>query len=130
MKSKRRAIALKNYRGLSNAAFLDLGRTVIKFMSSNADFPNPVPSIKDVEAGFNNFEEAFMQGKTGEKAKIENRKILHSVAAGLLDDLVDYVNFTAKGNRAKLAGTGFAISADTIIAATNTSTPPATAKMP
>lgn len=83
---------------------------IVHSMTSNANFPNPIPPIADVLAATTAFDAAIIRAKEGGKTEQFARDLKRQELIALLDKLALYVQIEADGIDSVLASSGFTLS--------------------
>lgn len=94
--------------GLSPAKLVERARAIIKALTGNADFPNPTPSLAEVEAATDAVEDADndVQNNGGRQDYLK-RDLRVQTLRDLLTLLGAYVQVTSGGDPEKILSTGF-----------------------
>ncbi|SEM17214.1 hypothetical protein SAMN05216436_102127 [bacterium A37T11] len=104
-------IAQGGFKQFRDNDLLNQGGTIVTAMTGNANFPNPVPALADVQAAVEDFrvklEASSRKGSPLETAlKNESREAL----VKLLKQLAFYVNTVADGSLSLVLSSGFPVT--------------------
>lgn len=94
-------------RGLSAADKLMKGRVVLKQMSSNPDFPDPVPTLAELQVACQELDIAIREAEDRGRRAIARKDRAVVVMENYLTRLAGYANSMALGNAQKLLNSGF-----------------------
>ena len=89
-----------------------LALAVAAAMNGNKNFPEPSPTLADLNNGIQLFSDGLALAKTRDKVKVAIKKQLRDNLELLLKNLSGYCGYTAKGDRAILASSGFTLNAE------------------
>ncbi len=89
----------------------------LQFMTGNANFPNPVPTLVDFEAAYTDYKTKLEKANNGgSRLDFRQKKEARIVLLDLMSDLATHVNLVSKGLGSALESSGFRIgSLDRII---------------
>jgi hypothetical protein len=104
MKKSRTIIS---FTRLSDGGLEAKALSIIDKMTDNATFPNPVPSLADVNAALTEYSAAFSNAQNKDKVQVAIKNIKREALIDLLRSLAAYVNFTANGNKSVIVSAGF-----------------------
>ena len=103
-----------NLERLNDPGLISKGKVVVSSMTNNQFYPEPYPayvaSLSKINDTIAVFEQAYLDGLSGEKQKIALRKKIRAELIDQLKDLARYVELVAKGDLQMLTSTGFDIS--------------------
>ena len=102
-----------HFAGFSDAEMEARSFGIIAAMTGNTHFPEPSPTLADLNNSLKLFSDALALAKTGDRVKAVNKNQLRENLDRLLTRLADYCSFIAQGDRFILASSGFALSAET-----------------
>jgi len=103
---------------LNDGQLGDHAMAIAAAMTGNANFPEPLPALADLNNGIKLFSDALALSKTRDKVKVAIKNNLRDNLELLLINLANYCSYIAKGDRAILASSGFALSAESSTAKT------------
>jgi hypothetical protein len=83
-------------------------------MKDNTQFPNPTPSLADVENAFESFSTALSKAGGGERVMVAVKDNHQAILLQMLTELAYYVTHICKGDKALLLSSGFDISGDKV----------------
>lgn len=83
---------------------------IVDSMTNNANFPNPIPPIADVQAATTAYDAAIIKAKEGGKTEQLARELKRQELVVLLEKLALYVQMEADGIETVLASSGFTLS--------------------
>ena len=86
---------------------------IMAAMTGNTYFPEPSPTLADLNNSLKLFSDALALSKTGDRVKAVYKNQLRDNLDGLLTRLANYCSFIAQGDRFILASSGFALNAET-----------------
>lgn len=96
---------------LSDENLLILAETVMGAISSNPYFPNPEPSLDEVEPVLEDFREKLATARRrGSPYETAEKNAAREIMERKLSELAFYVNKTAQGNLPVLLSSGFEVS--------------------
>ncbi len=104
--------ALINFSRLNDGNLESATHTILSNLNGNAYFPTPVPSLASVTTASNDFSNALIEAKSGNRAAIAEKNRMRAQLIILLRSLATYVTFAADGDITKLLTSGFDISKD------------------
>jgi hypothetical protein len=86
---------IKAFKRLADAKLLAFGKHVTVSMAAAADiFPNPVPSLTDINAELDNFAGLIQTAASRDKVQVEQKRQSRFSLLQMLSQLADYVNAT------------------------------------
>ena len=100
------------FSSLSDGQLEILAQAVATAMSGNKNFPEPAPALADLNNGIQQFSEGLSHAKSRDKVKVAVKNQLRENLELLLTHLSQYCSFIAKGDRAMLSSSGFALKAE------------------
>jgi hypothetical protein len=101
---------IKAFKRLADAKLLAFGKHVTVSMAAAADiFPNPVPSLTDINAELDNFAGLIQTAASRDKVQVEQKRQSRFSLLQMLSQLADYVNSTTT-DPALLIRTGFELN--------------------
>ena len=118
LKLMKKAFLLVDFKTVSDPNLFKKASTVFTSMTGNKNFTKPAPTLAVLNAATNKFSNAMALAKDGDRMKIGERKTQRDALLVVMLQLVDYVTFTAKGDRLILMSSGFTVSAETKTART------------
>ena len=86
---------------------------IIAAMTGNTHFPEPSPTLEDLNNSLKLFSDALALAKTGDRVKAVYKNHLRDNLDALLTRLANYCSFIAQGDRFILASSGFSLNAET-----------------
>ncbi len=89
-----------------------LALAVAAAMNGNKNFPEPSPTLADLNNGIQLFSDGLALSKTRDKVKVAVKKQLRNNLELLMKNLANYCSHIAKGDRAILASSGFTLNAE------------------
>ena len=98
---------------LNDGQLEDHALAIAAAMTGNANFPEPLPALADLNNGIKLFSDGLAISKTRDKVKVAIKNNLRDNLELLLINLANYCSFAAKGDRAQLVSSGFSLNADT-----------------
>lgn len=101
---------LMNFNRYSDGDFESKTHTIIANMTGNAYFPTPVPTVADVTTAANDYSNALIEAKTGNRSAIAEKNSKRDELTGLLRIWANMVNYSANGDVVKLLTSGFDLS--------------------
>ncbi|MFT3934764.1 MAG: hypothetical protein QM726_14160 [Chitinophagaceae bacterium] len=104
------AKALLDFRQLSDPNFENKASYILACMKGNTNFPNPVPTLAELEAAISNYAEALIAAKSRDSIKISIKSQQRQKLDKILVKLSLYVNFVANGDRAIIVSSGYTAS--------------------
>jgi len=84
--------------------------SIISALTGNADFPNPTPTLAQMQAAVDAYTDALAKAKTGSQYEKAFKNQKRAELIGLLHRLGNYVLFTANGDALKAKSSGFNIA--------------------
>lgn len=81
--------------------------TIIAAMTSNPNFPSPVPPLAEVTTAAAEYSTALLAAKQGGRTEVAIKKQKRTELIKLLTKLASYVTLTANGDRAIMVSSGF-----------------------
>lgn len=91
---------------------LKITRHIIDSLKENAHFPNPIPTLADIEAALNSYAVALSDAGKFDREKVAIKNDKQAILQQVLRDLADYVTQTCKGNRSMLISSGFDVNVE------------------
>ena len=86
------------------------GQCVIEKMENNPDFPDPPAALKDLKKILPEFQQALADALGRDKLLVSIKNDKKKIVLALLQELVDYVTLTCKGNRVLMLSSGFDVN--------------------
>ncbi|MFT3933837.1 MAG: hypothetical protein QM726_09505 [Chitinophagaceae bacterium] len=102
--------ALKNFSKLSGSQLESKARVVNACMKNNPYFKSPNPPLKTLEVAIEKYSSALVLSQSRDMMKVLDKKIQRKALEDVLSLLVQYVNYTANGDRVQLLSSGFDVS--------------------
>lgn len=99
-----------NYDRLTELELSERAAKVCSSMKENAHFPDPEPSVAEIEAVLTEYNDAIVKADGGTKADTAHKNNLKAQMCVLLNDLASFVNLKAKGDDEKLDSSGFTLT--------------------
>jgi hypothetical protein len=98
--------AIKAFKKLTDSAFLTYGQAVTAAMANAiTSFPNPNPSLKDINDELANYSGLLQTAKSRDKVQVSLKNDSRSLLETMLSSLTDFVNSLAAGNLSMLEET-------------------------
>lgn len=86
------------------------GSQIQSAMTNNPNFPDPKPTLVQLQAGLDGFADALQKCKTGDRVEIAIKRQKKQQLIDLLHLLGDYVIFQSNGDSAVAASSGFRVA--------------------
>ena len=102
-----------SFTTLSDGNLESKALSIVDAMTDNPNFPNPDPSLADVNAAVTEYSTALAGARTKDKVQVELKNIKRAALIAVLKSLAVYVNFTSKGDRSIMASSGFDVNKET-----------------
>ena len=101
-----------SFSKLSDGQLEDMALAIAAAMTGNPNFTEPGPALADLNNSIKLFSDGLALAKTRDKVKVAVKNKLRNDLQLLLINLANYCSYVAKGDRAILASTGFALNAE------------------
>ena len=101
-----------NFTTLSDGNLESKALSIIDAMTDNPNFPNPDPSLAEVNTAVTEYSSALAGARSKDKVQVELKNIKRAALITVLKNLAAYVNYTSKGDRSIMASSGFDVSKD------------------
>lgn len=101
-----------SFSKLNDSQLEVLALTVAAAMNGNPNFPEPIPSLADLNNGIKLFSDGLALAKTRDKVKVAVKNQLRDNLEILLSNLANYCSFIARADRAILASAGFNLNSE------------------
>jgi hypothetical protein len=88
-------------------------RRILDSLKDNAQFPNPIPALADVEKALQEYSAALSDAGGFDREMVAIKDNKQAMLRQLLTELAYYVTQISKGDKAMFLGRGFDINADT-----------------
>jgi len=85
---------------------------VIENMENNPDFPDPPPALEQLKKAVPELDRALADAQGGGKLMTAIKDDKKAIVLDLLQELVDYVTTTSKGDRTMMLSSGFIVSSE------------------
>jgi hypothetical protein len=95
------------------ASFTDKVTTILQWMTGNANYPTPSPTLTVVQTAFNAYKVATADASQGGVENTAIRDARRAELVSLLRQLANYVGATANGDLEKLMSSGFPVQKST-----------------
>jgi hypothetical protein len=95
--------------GLKPTDLLAKGRLIIANMTGNASFPDPVPTLADLQTALDAFEDRVEAAAFGDRRAINSRNNGQRAFTAMLRQLGQYVAFVANGDGEVIESSGFEV---------------------
>lgn len=100
-----------SFKAVKDAELTELCQHIVDEMTLGvAFFPTPVPALATVQAAIDDYENKLTDAIDGSKAEKTAKKLARKVLEGLMNDLGNYVNFTAGDDLNILTKSAFPLS--------------------
>ncbi len=99
-----------SFTRLSDGQLEDQALAIAAAMNGNPNFTEPSPALADLTNSIQLFSDGLALAKTRDKVKVAVKNKLRNNLELLLTNLSNYCSYIAKGDRAILASTGFALT--------------------
>lgn len=99
-----------DYRRLTDGDFVTKVRCIITALTGNPDFQNPIPTLAELQAALDAFNSAIEAAADGSRPHIVIKNQSRIALAEVVRQLGMFVMFTANGDAAILAGSGYDLS--------------------
>src|SRR5690242_12208437 len=100
----------KSYRKPSDTFILKLIGRVLENMKNNAAFPNPIPTVAEVEKKAVDFQLALNVAGRSDRTLSSAKNDRKAELIGMLEKWDDYVTITSNGDKTMLLSSGFDIA--------------------
>ncbi|MBB4118809.1 hypothetical protein GGR32_001089 [Mesonia hippocampi] len=100
---------LTNFSRNKTSLLLEKASSIVKQMTGNPNFENPIPSLAEIEAAINILNEANIAAQDGNKTAKIIRDEKHANLASMLYRLALYTEMQASDNLAILSSSGFSL---------------------
>jgi len=100
----------KSYKNPSDTFLLKLVGRILENMRKNASFPNPTPTIPEVEKGFIDYQLALNIAGRNDRTLLSAKNDRKADLTGMCAKLADYVTMTSNGDKTMLLSSGFDIA--------------------
>ena len=97
-------------RGIVPTEKVSLGHAVLVKMNMNPHFPNPTPSLPELQADCDELSQACVDALDGGRAACGRKRIATTKLDRTLSALASYVNSKAQGDIMKLISSGFPLA--------------------
>lgn len=104
---------LSTFRYCRAGDLVKITRRILDNLNDNAQFPNPIPALADVEKALQEYSAALSDAGGFDREKVAIKDNKQATLRQLLTELAYYVTQISKGDKALLLGSGFDINADT-----------------
>jgi hypothetical protein len=85
---------------------------VIEKMENNPDFPDPPPALSALKKILPEFHQALADAQGRDKKLVSIKNDKKKIVLALLQELVDYVTVTCKGDRTLMLSSGFDVNSE------------------
>jgi hypothetical protein len=89
-----------------------IGRCVLEKMENNENFPDPPAELEELKKVLPEFQHALADALSRDKFMVATKDKLKEIVLALLQELVDYVTATCKGDRSKILSSGFDVNSE------------------
>jgi hypothetical protein len=86
------------------------GQCVIEKMENNPDFPDPPVALENLKKIMPEFQQALVDAMSRDRYFVAVKNNKKKIVLGLLQELVDYVTVTCKGDRTLILSSGFDVT--------------------
>jgi hypothetical protein len=100
----------KSYKNPSDTYMLKLIGRVLENMKNNASFPNPIPTVAEVEKGAFDYQLALNVAGRNDRTLSSAKNDRKAELTGMLEKWDDYVTTTGNGDKTMLLSSGFDIA--------------------
>jgi len=97
-------------RGMVPTAKVSLGNGVVMQMNMNPHFPNPTPSLAELQAACDELGQACVDALDGGRTACHRKRVATTKLDRILSALASYVNSKAPGDVEKLISSGFPLA--------------------
>jgi hypothetical protein len=104
---------LSTFRYCRAGDLVKITRRILDSLKDNAQFPNPIPALSDVEKALQEYSMALSDAGGFDREMVAIKDNKQAMLRQLLTELAYYVTQISKGDKAMLLGSGFDINADT-----------------
>jgi len=87
-----------------------IGWRVIENMENNPDFPDPPTALQELKKILPEFYQALVEAQSRDKYLVSVKNDKKAIVLNLLQELVDYVTVTCKGDRTLMLCSGFKVN--------------------
>jgi hypothetical protein len=105
-----------NYSGLSQPDYADILEFIIFCLTNNLNFPDLPNTITDILAKKTDYEKALLKSKKGDHESTAQAKTYRKELDLMLSENGVYVNFTSRGDEAKLLSSGYDLAKKRVFA--------------
>ena len=102
-----------NFSKLTDDQLEGLSLAVAAAMNGNTNFPEPSPTLADLNNGIQLFSDGLALAKTRHKVSVAVKNKLRTNLELLLKNMANYCSHIARGDRSILASTGFTLNVET-----------------
>jgi hypothetical protein len=92
---------------------IKITRRILDSLKDNTQFPNPTPTLADIEKALSEFSTALSNAGGFDREMVAIKDGKQAILRQMLTELAYYVSQICKGDKAILLGSGFDINADT-----------------
>jgi hypothetical protein len=105
---------LMTFNYCSAGDLIKITRRILDSMKDNNQFPNPTPSLADVENAYEAYSTALSKAGGGDRVLVAIKDGQQAILLQMLTELAYYVTQICKGDKALLLGSGFDISGEKV----------------
>lgn len=100
----------KTYKNQSDTYMLKLIGRILENMKNNESFPNPIPTVPEVEKKFVDFQVSLNMAGRNDRTKSSAKNDRKAELTGMLEKWDDYITTTSNGDKTMLLSSGFDIA--------------------
>lgn len=104
------AKVLISFSRYTDADFLQKALFIVTCMTNNLNFPTPVPTLTDVQTGYDAYSNALNAASALGRQAVLDKNIARETLEDLLGQLGRYVMFVANGDESILGSSGFTMA--------------------
>lgn len=108
----KRARIIISFRRYSDTDLDNKTQTILAAMKGNKNYPNPTPTLAEIESALKTYSDALVATDGGGRLKIIQKNNARKILEALLRTLGIYVTMVANGDREMLAGCGFDLQSE------------------
>ncbi|NNC95139.1 MAG: fibronectin type III domain-containing protein [Chitinophagales bacterium] len=97
------------FKNMSIANKIHVAESIVKKMTDNPNFSEPLPSLENVKRNINNFRNAVEDAMDGSRSKKAEQREMEKVLDACVTRLAEYVQVASRGNEKIILSSGMGV---------------------
>jgi hypothetical protein len=100
------------YKKYQHTISLQAHRVIMQMEENKETFPNPPEALEKLKTLLPEYDQSLVNASSRDRTMVSAKDDLKAIALDLLQELVDYVTVTSKGDRTTMLSSGFDVNSE------------------